>query len=203
MVMARALGFTNKEAASASWECISFSFGENWKKYVSDLKESTIEYAESSFSTFTRLSSLEGATFLDLGCGSGLSSLVAYRLGAEKVVSVDIDPHSIDCVTALRARFTSDTDRWAILRGSALDRNLLASLGRFSYVYSWGVLHHTGSMWQAVSNVINCVEPGGKLHLALYNEHRNSAKWLKIKKICNELPQTVFPFLKASYGLFI
>jgi SAM-dependent methyltransferase len=195
--------FINEEAQHLSREHIHFSFGENWKKYLSGLNETIIKHAENSFSTFTRLSRLDDYTFLDIGCGSGLNSLVAYRLGAKRVVSVDIDPSSIDCVTALRARFASDANRWDILHGSVLDRSFLTSLGAFSYVYSWGVLHHTGSMWQALDNVINCVEYAGKLHIALYNEHKNSAKWLKIKKVCNRWHRTIFPLAKTSYILLM
>ncbi|MBM4324086.1 MAG: ATP-grasp domain-containing protein, partial [Deltaproteobacteria bacterium] len=36
-----------------------------------------------------------GETVLDLGCGSGLLSIAAAKLGAEKVVAVDIDPIAI------------------------------------------------------------------------------------------------------------
>jgi 2-polyprenyl-6-hydroxyphenyl methylase/3-demethylubiquinone-9 3-methyltransferase len=197
------LCFTNREAKSISRESISFGFGANWKKYLSDLDESAIRQAEDSFVAFTRLPRMDNQTFLDIGCGSGLSSLVAYRLGAERVLSLDIDPNCIDCVTALRARFADGTDKWDVLQGSALDRDLLGSLGRFSYVYSWGVLHHTGSMWQALDNVIGCVEPRGRLQIALYNEHRNSARWLKIKRICNKWPRTVSPLLKMSYVSYV
>jgi 2-polyprenyl-6-hydroxyphenyl methylase/3-demethylubiquinone-9 3-methyltransferase len=193
--------FINEKAISISQEYASFSFGENWKKYLSSFSESTIKHAENSFTTFTGLSNMEDHTFLDIGCGSGLSSLIAYRLGAKKVLSVDIDSSSIACVTALRTRFASDAKRWDILQGSVLDRGFLASLGHFSYVYSWGVLHHTGFMWQALNNVIKCVESGGRLHLALYNEHKNSALWLKVKRICNRWPRTIFPVLKMSYEL--
>jgi SAM-dependent methyltransferase len=197
------LRFINEEGARASRERVSFSFGENWKKHLSGLEESTIKHAANSFIAFTRLPNLEGHTFLDVGCGSGLSSLVAYRLGARLVVSVDIDPNSIDCVTALRTRFASKTNKWKILRGSALDCDFLASVGCFSYVYSWGVLHHTGSMWQALSNLIDCVESGGKLHISLYNEHKNSPCWLQVKRICNRWPRTMVPLLKVMYGLLV
>ena len=197
------LRFFNEQAANASHEHIRFSFGKNWEKYCSALNESAIKHAENSFITFTQLPRLDDDTFLDLGCGSGLSSLVAHRLGAKRVLSVDIDPYSINCVTALRARFASGTDRWEIRKGSVLDRDFLASLGRFSYVYSWGVLHHTGAMWQALGNVTNCVESGGKLHTALYNEHKNSLRWLKVKRICNKGPRTVLPILKISLALLI
>ncbi len=37
----------------------------------------------------------EGDTLYDIGCGSGILSIVAVKLGAEKVIGVDIDPVSI------------------------------------------------------------------------------------------------------------
>ena len=76
--------FFNDEAATVSRERISFSFGENWKKYLSGVEEANIKRAENSFTAFTRLSRLNAHTFLDVGCGSGLSSLVAYRLGVKR-----------------------------------------------------------------------------------------------------------------------
>lgn len=192
---------TNEKASHLSTDLVSFSFGENWARYLSSVDESTIEHAKNNFGTFTQLSNLKGHTFLDMGCGSGLNSLVAHRLGAERILSVDIDPISIDCVRALRDRFARGADKWDIQQGSVLDSDFVVSLGRFSFVYSWGVLHHTGSMWQALNNITNSVEPGGKLHIALYNKHKNSARWLKVKRICNKWPRTAFPFFKMGYIL--
>jgi len=193
------LEFTNDEAAGISQESINFSFGGNWKKYFTKIEEPTIRRAEKSFTDFTRFANLDGQTFLDVGCGSGLSSLIAYRLGAKRIVSVDIDPNSIDCATALRTRFAGQTSQWDIVPGSALDPDFPSAVGKFSYVYSWGVLHHTGAMWKAIENVISCVEPGGKLHIALYNAHKNSERWLTIKRLCNRFPRTIFPILKFLY----
>ena len=82
---------------------------------------------------------------------------------------------SVRCVDALRAQFARSAAGWDVLQGSVLDREFLSSLGRFSYVYSWGVLHHTGAMWTALDNASTCLESGGLLHVALYNEHKNSA----------------------------
>ena len=195
------LPFVNQEAASIAQEHITFSFGENWKVYLSDLDESTVKHAENSFTRFTGLAGLREHTFLDLGCGSGLNSLVAYRLGAKRVISVDIDPNSIDCVTYLRQRFAAGAGNWQIVRGSVLDRNFIDSLGSFSYVYSYGVLHHTGAMWESLNRAVERVAPGGMLHLGIYNQHKNSPRWLKVKKLCNRFPRTALPAFKLSYIL--
>jgi len=194
-------GFTNDEAARISRERISFSFGRNWKKLVPNVDEAGLERAVASFVKFTHLRTLEGHTVLDLGCGSGLSSLVAVSLGATRVVSVDVDPNCIECVTGLREKFGAQASRWDVAMGSVLDTRFVETLGRFSYVYSWGVLHHTGAMWPAIENAAKCLSDGGLFHLALYNSHKNSELWHRIKRLCNRSPRLAYPLLVGCYKL--
>ena len=91
----------NEEAAQGAGESDSFSFAENWKRFLTGLSEPAIESAESSFVSFTKLISLQGVTFLDWGCESGLSSLVATRCGADLDVSIDVDSDSVEATIAL------------------------------------------------------------------------------------------------------
>ncbi|MEI9951369.1 MAG: class I SAM-dependent methyltransferase [Pseudomonadota bacterium] len=71
-------------------------------------------------------------------------------------------------------------------RGSALDRGYLDALGTFDIVYSWGVLHHTGKMWQALENVASRVSAGGLLFIAIYNDQGLvSDYWKLVKKVYN------------------
>src|ERR1035438_5515350 len=141
------LGTSQQEIAAGE----RFAFGENWWRFLSILDERRIAQAEDSLRGMLGVSDLQGKTFLDIGCGSGLFSLAARRLGA-CVHCFDYDPQSVACAQELRRRyFPEDTD-WRIEEGSALDGNYLAGLGSFDVVYSWGVLHHTGAMWQALDN---------------------------------------------------
>jgi 2-polyprenyl-6-hydroxyphenyl methylase/3-demethylubiquinone-9 3-methyltransferase len=198
-----AIGTRSKDSVAIASKPISFSFGKNWKKYLAGLDESNVRDAMNNFCNFTQLSDLKGESFIDLGCGSGLNSLVAYRLGAKTIVSVDVDQHSVECAKELRDRMAPDAQSWRVLQGSVLDADFLKKLGQFSYVYCWGVVHHTGAMWRALENIIQCVQPSGKLHVAIYNEHKNSAKWLQIKRLCNKYPTTIFPLLKLALATYV
>ena len=127
--------------------------------------------------------------FLDIGSGSGLFSLAARRLGAS-VHSFDYDPHSVACTQELRERYFKKDPSWKVERGDALDCSYLGKLGTFDIVYSWGVLHHTGKMWEALENVVPLVAEGGTLWLAIYNDQgRASRYWTTVKRTYNKLPR--------------
>lgn len=166
-----------------------FEFGENWSCFLDVLDDDRIRQAEDSLRKMLDTESLAGQSFLDIGSGSGLFSLVARRLGAS-VHSVDFDPQSVACTRELRRRYFPDDDSWKVEEGSALDADYLKSLGLFDVVYSWGVLHHTGDMWRALENAQLPVKHGGKLFIAIYNDTGTQAqRWKWIKKTYNRLPR--------------
>ena len=159
-----------------------FAFGKNWARFLEVLNEERIAESVRALRTMLGVESLAGGRFLDVGSGSGLSSLAARRLGAE-VYSFDYDADSVACTAELRRRFDAESGAWTVEHGSVLDPQYLQSLGQFDVVYSWGVLHHTGAMWQAVENVLPLVAPGGQLFIALYNDQGAwSRRWSTIKR---------------------
>ncbi|HTQ57199.1 MAG TPA: class I SAM-dependent methyltransferase [Bryobacteraceae bacterium] len=165
-----------------------FAFGDNWRRFLSNLHEDRILKAEESLRRMLEVTDLQGSTFLDVGCGSGLFSLAAHRLGA-RVLSFDYDPQSVACVEQLRERHSDNDGGWLVEQGSILDPSYLARLGRYEVVYAWGVLHHTGAMWQALENAGNLVADGGKLFIAIYNDQgKISDRWRAVKRRYNRLP---------------
>ena len=170
-----------------------FEFGKNWAKFLELLNDERIGEAEDSLRQMLECEDLAGKSFLDIGSGSGLFSLAARRLGA-RVHSFDYDPHSVACTAELRRRYFPGDAAWTVEGGSALDAEYVRGLGAFDVVYSWGVLHHTGQMWQALDNARLPVAPGGRLFVAIYNDTGSqSARWKWIKKTYNGLPRLLRP----------
>jgi len=98
-------------------------------------------------------------------------------------------------------------ENWEIQTGSALNSEFLKSLGTFDIVYSWGVLHHTGNMYQALENITSLVHPDGKLYIALYNDNQRfmegtSSFWLAIKKIYNKCGSVEKHIIEAIYTTY-
>lgn len=176
-----------------------FRFGANWRSFLKTVTPQKIALAEASLGAMLNRPRLDGLRFLDAGSGSGLFSLAARNLGAS-VHSFDFDPDSVACTTGLRDTYFLGDPAWNVEEGSVLSKEYLRGLGTFDIVYSWGVLHHTGAMWQAIDNVSEAVAPGGRLFIALYNDQGpKSARWKLAKRTYNALPS----FLKLPFTLAV
>lgn len=181
-----------------------FAFGANWLSFVDgSVTERSIGSAVSSLSRLLGQASLEGRTFLDLGCGSGLFSLAACRLGAASVVALDLDPDSVRASELLRSRAGVPAAQWRILQGSILDDGFMGALEPSDIVYSWGVLHHTGNLWVALDRAVGLVKPGGMLAIAIYNtvERRwgGSRTWWRIKRAYTQSPGLIRSLMRTAY----
>lgn len=156
-----------------------FEFGRNWSEYSELIDAERIDQAVRGLERLAGPAGLEGQSFLDIGCGSGLHSLSALRLGAARVVALDLDPHSVATAKQVLSQYAPQST-WEVREQSVFDLDP-QQLGQFDVVYAWGSLHHTGAMYDAWRRAAQLVAPGGILVVALYRKTRLCRLW-KIEK---------------------
>lgn len=62
----------------------------------------------------------DGDSVLDLGCGSGILSVVSLMYGAKKAVAIDIDPNSMDTAYDNLLRNGLSKDKYSVIIGNIL-----------------------------------------------------------------------------------
>lgn len=182
---------------------LRYAFGKNWDEFVSKhLSESAIQSSEAHLKEFLRRDRIDGSVFLDIGCGSGIHSLAALRMGASEVISFDYDPDSV--ATAIKVHeWAKAGDKWKISQGSVLDVAFMNSLPKADLVYSWGVLHHTGDMWPAIRNAAIPLKPQGEFYIALYATENyvdpDPQFWKRLKRAYNLASPLTRAFMEVKY----
>lgn len=104
-----------------------------------------------------------GKRVLDAGCGQGRWTRALLDLGAH-VTAIDFSEAGL-------GRTLDVCRRHPNLRAQRVDLlDIPADLARerFDLVFSFGVLHHTGDTWRALSNIAGLVDDAGALFLYLY-----------------------------------
>lgn len=180
--------------------------------YLKTIDNLRIDSAAQGLRSILAGESIRGKSFLDVGCGSGLTSLAAANEGAA-VTSIDLDDDCITCTNLLCEKFFSiegkahfsikrqvtASKQWRVIKASILDEKAMSDLGNFDVVYSWGVLHHTGQMNRAIRIASDRVKPGGLFAIAIYNSQGGASyRWSLVKRIYHKVPS----FFQPLYVIF-
>jgi len=166
-----------------------YEFGSNWQHFIeTQLTPQRLESSRKKLLTLLNRADLRGKTFLDIGSGSGLHSLAAWQSGADRVTSFDYDPQSVAATRRLHV-LAGSPENWTVMRGDILDPQLCSTISPHDIVYSWGVLHHTGAMWEAIRNANRFVAENGLFCIALYTSdaywNPSTNFWLVVKQRYN------------------
>jgi SAM-dependent methyltransferase len=179
-----------------------FAFGANWQSFAAAIGSERIAEAEAGLRRLFPAGEIDGSRFLDIGCGSGLSALAAIRLGAAHVSAIDLDPQSVATTEAVLQKFAGAAS-WSVQQKSVFDL-APGSEAPHAIVYSWGVLHHTGRMWDALARCCALVPDGGRLAIALYRRTPICGFWRAEKRFYAgagpTAQRTMRALYKAAYG---
>lgn len=111
-------GFTVRQMEAAME--MRFDFGKNWQKFIAEhFSEERVAIARDALLSSLRKENLEGMSFLDIGCGSGLHSLslsLSDTSGMEqvKICSFDYDQDAVECTRQLWLR-SGSPESWKIM----------------------------------------------------------------------------------------
>jgi len=164
-----------------------FEFGKNWLDFIQkNFSQEKIEISKQYMLKVLDRKNLDGQSFLDIGCGSGLHSYAAWQAGAKMLHSFDYDTNSVAATRYVCEKAGNPVNWRVVEQGSVLDDAYMGRLPLFDIVYSWGVLHHTGDVWHAIRNAAARVKPGGMFYIALYSadvqKNPTPEFWLGVKR---------------------
>ncbi len=75
----------------------------------------------------------DGSTVLDVGCGSGILSIVSLKLGAESAVGIDIDENAITATYENLEMNNISKDKCSVIAGNILDDKSIEEEAGYNY----------------------------------------------------------------------
>lgn len=140
-----------------------------------------------------------GRKVLDAGCGGGRWTYGLQKLGCE-VTAFDASAAAVDFVSSNIAAGNT-----RVYQANVFDLPAEVTDQHYDLVFSWGVLHHTGDTFRALSTIAPLVKPDGVLYIYLYGKR----SWGRLKSLLVKTSRAVllpfppgvkFAFFRALLG---
>jgi D-alanine-D-alanine ligase len=158
-----------------------------------------------------------GEDVLELGCGTGLLSIAAARLGARRVTATDIDPKALD-VTLSNAHHNRMAGKVKVRAGSwfeALEKGkdsfdvIIATPpqtpGPVPFGPRYGGWDGTKHLFSLIDSMSSFLKPNGRLWLLALSLANPSALWSRLKERFSDISlvhETERPFTIKEYEAY-
>lgn len=150
-------------------EYVADLYSRCWAKYDDRAFEQTIDFFEERLRVNqVNLDVLRGAECLDAGCGSGRYTMAMAKAGARHAVGVDLSARATQEAAARAARLGYG-GRVEFMQRSVIDLPKDWS-GRFDFVCSNGVVHHTPNPVKGLQEILRVLKPGGTAFIMVYGK---------------------------------
>ncbi len=159
------------------------SFSEEWREYRYDGVLWDVSYDDNRRRLVAEVGlpeeSWRGLTWIEIGCGIGMTTAQAQALSGVDAVGLDLS------IAVLKASHQFELNPFLhFVQGSAFA--LPFPPAAFDLLYSRGVLHHTHSTKKAFMSVAPIVRPGGRIYLWVYGPGSLLASPLRVAAFAAE-----------------
>ncbi len=107
----------------------------------------------------------KGKKVLEVGCGVG-SDLIRFAKAGAVVTGIDLSPKSVDLTKKRLSLYN--------YAGNAIEADAERIPDKdncFDFLWSWGILHHTPNISQAIREIYRVTKPGGEICIMLYHKY--------------------------------
>jgi len=173
------------------------SFGYEWNEFATYDAQNFLELIHPVQKEY-----FAGKVGLDCGCGAGRHTKEAVSYGAEMV--------AMDISWAVDAAYQKNGPTATAMVIQCDVFNLPLKKGRFQFIYSLGVLHHTTNPPKSFDSLVPLLTPGGGIIVWIYANTRTVTLFLLkvVRMVTLNLPNVVIKGLSfvaacLDYGIFI
>jgi ubiquinone/menaquinone biosynthesis C-methylase UbiE len=133
------------------------------KEYFDEVEQRKY-FVESHIPKFADFEAWKGKRVLEIGCGIGTDAVNFARAGAI-YTGIELSDESLEIA---RGRFKLFNLEGSFLLGNAENLELISDKNKFDLIYSFGVLHHTPNISNALSGVKKIAHKNSIIKIMVY-----------------------------------